>query len=134
MKILYWSCLSRELCKEPTRAADSILEGWNSRYLNLAIAAARCCPVDRAARVRFCTLTVPSLSALRRPTLENRSDESSAIWDTAATVLSCTVTGVRYGFIPFIVLYAMKKDPRITWGDVISPLPAFDPQQQQQMM
>ena len=49
-------------------------------------------------------------------------------------MLNCTVTGVRYGFIPFIVLYAMKKDPRITWGDVISPLPSFDPQQQQQMM
>jgi hypothetical protein len=39
MRITYWSCLSRALCKEPARAADSFLEGWNSRYLNLADAA-----------------------------------------------------------------------------------------------
>ena len=79
-------------------------------------------------------LTVSPTRPLRRPTLESRPDEGSAVWETATTILNCTVTGVRYGFIPFIVLYAMKKDPRITWGDVISPLPSFDPQQQQQQM
>ena len=97
---------------------------------------------DLAARVRNLFGTVVPLTAppaccppaARRPTLENRADEDSTLWDTATTVLNCTVTGVRYGFIPFIVLYAMKKDPRITWGDVISPLPSFDQQQQQQMM
>ncbi len=43
MRILYWSCLSRALCKELARAVDSFLEGWNSRYLNLADAA--CVPL-----------------------------------------------------------------------------------------
>lgn len=51
------------------------------------------------------------------------------------TIVQCSVTGIRYGFIPLLIIYAMKKDPRISWGDILSPLPgAPDPNAQQMMM
>ena len=85
------------------------------------------------ASLRRCVLMSAAL-LLRRPTLENRGDDESTAWETATTILNCSITGMRYGFIPFIVLYAMKKDPRISWGDVLSPIPgAPDPNQQMMM-
>ena len=32
---------------------------------------------------------------------------------------------IQYGFIPAIVLYGMKKDPRIGWTDVLAPWPTL---------
>jgi hypothetical protein len=85
------------------------------------------------ASLRRCVLMSAAL-LLRRPTLENRGDDESTAWETATTILNCSITGMRYGFIPFIVLYAMKKDPRISVWDVLSPSPSFDPNAQQMMM
>eukprot|EP01051_Picozoa_sp_SAG22_P020946 SAG22_NODE_4426_length_1272_cov_1.782609_1_plen_68_part_00 len=30
---------------------------------------------------------------------------------------------IQYGFIPAVILFGMKKDPRITWFDVLAPFP-----------
>ena len=49
------------------------------------------------------------------------------MWDTFNSFIDIACKGVRYGFIPMIVLYAMKKDPRIRLSDVVSPFPSALP-------
>ena len=41
------------------------------------------------------------------------------MWEAASTAVSWGATAMRYGFIPFIIIYAMKKDPRIRWSDLL---------------
>jgi hypothetical protein len=50
------------------------------------------------------------------------------MWETIEMLTSIATAGVRYGFIPFMILYAMKKDPRISVMDVVSPVPNAPPE------
>jgi hypothetical protein len=64
---------------------------------------------------------------VHRPTYEG-TDEVAKIWETVNSAVSVATVAVRYGFIPFMILYAMKKDPRIRWSNVLSPLPSAPPE------